>query len=91
MELNTLSVRDAANLSHGQFGYELITDTNTHTGKWVAIYFIADTTFSSLVDPNRTGATLDSSLLFQANGVIEGTFTSITLATGAIFAYKGNQ
>lgn len=85
------SIQEIHNLIMGSYGYTFISTTNVYNGKYHAILFLTNTTFSNLTDATRDGDALDSSITFPAGLVIYGTFTSISLASGAIFAYKSAQ
>jgi len=88
MGIQNYSVKEALNVKLGQGGSTLITDTSAHTGTYVAITFLEATTFTALTDANRDGNTIGSQT-FPVGATIYGTFTSITLASGACIAYKG--
>lgn len=67
----------------------LISDTAAHTGAWNMITIITETaTFTTLTDANRDGNTLTSGTTFYAGTNIYGAFSAITLASGAVIAYK---
>ena len=67
-------------------GGELITDTAAHTGRFKSIFFKEDTEVNT-ASHNYTGNSIDGET-FKAGQTIFGTFTSITLTSGACIAYK---
>lgn len=68
-------------------GFEYISDTNAHTGRFYKLVALADAVIASAVVQNATGNTF-SSVPLNAGDDIEGVFTSVTLASGKIVAYK---
>ncbi len=66
----------------GQNGGKIIADTATYTGDWCEIRVISAAVFTTL-----TGNVTDvGSTSFPANFVLTGKFTTIDLASGAVFA-----
>ena len=72
----------------GQNGTTLINDTGAVTGKWFAIQMISDTVFTTLTDPTMTLHGTYAGMTFLGGELIFGHFTAITLASGAVLAYK---
>jgi hypothetical protein len=72
----------------GQYGGSIIDDTSTHVGKWHSISMITDTVFSAWEPSFDIYGTL-AGITFPAGFILFGNFTSITLASGKIVAYKG--
>lgn len=73
-------------LSLGQGGAEYVTDTTIRNGNFGAIQAVADSVFTALVAGNWTGTT--TSLPLPAGVTIFGNFTSFTLTSGKVVAYK---
>jgi hypothetical protein len=73
-------------LSLGQGGAEYVTDTNIRDGSFGAIQALSDTVFSALVAVNWTGTT--ASLPLPAGVTIYGNFSSFTLFSGKVVAYR---
>lgn len=71
----------------GQKGWDKISDTNVHNGEWFAIKAdgAADAVFTTLTC--NTGDSGDGMTLL-AGDVIYGSFTSIDLTSGTIYAYR---
>jgi hypothetical protein len=68
-------------------GFEYIDDTVAHTGRFWQIYALADASIGSAVIENQTGNTF-TTVPLKAGDFISGVFTSITLASGKVVAYK---
>jgi len=68
-------------------GFEYISDTNAHTGRFWRLYALADAVISTATVQNASGNTF-TSVPLAAGDSIEGVFTSVTLASGKIVAYK---
>ena len=68
-------------------GFEFISDTNEHTGRFCLIYFKEDTVIDSITVQNATGNTLAGET-FVADTKLSGIITSITLTSGACLAYR---
>jgi len=68
-------------------GAEYIEDTSAHTGRFGKIVALEDTVISSLTAQDYTGNAL-TSIQFKANCELCGVFTSITLTSGTVVAYK---
>ena len=68
-------------------GFEYISDTSAHTGRFYKLYALADAVISTATIANASGNTF-SSVPLSAGDQIEGVFTSVTLASGKIVAYK---
>lgn len=66
-------------------GADYINDTNAIEGTWLEIY-ATETATAALVAAN-VGGTL-TGVVITAGTSIEGDFTSITLASGAVWAYR---
>jgi hypothetical protein len=73
-------------LSLGQGGAVYVADTTQTDGAFGAIQAVADTVFSALVAGNWTGTT--ASLPLPAGATIFGNFTSFTLTSGKVVAYR---
>lgn len=68
-------------------GFEYIDDTVAHTGRFWQLYALADAVIASAVIENQTGNTF-ASVPIKAGDSVAGVFTSVTLASGKIVAYK---
>jgi hypothetical protein len=73
-------------LSLGQGGAEYVTDTAIRNGAFGAIQAVEDSAFSALVAGNWTGTT--TNLPLPAGVTIFGNFTSFTLTSGKVVAYR---
>ena len=68
-------------------GFEYIDDTVAHTGRFWQIYALADASIASAVIENQTGNTF-TTVPLKAGDSVSGIFTSVTLASGKVVAYK---
>lgn len=68
-------------------GFEYISDTNAHTGRFFKLYALADAVISAATVQNASGNAF-TSVPLNAGDSIEGVFTSVTLASGKLVAYK---
>ena len=68
-------------------GFEFISDTNAHTGRFSKVYFKEDSVISAITVKNATGNSLASET-FVADTYICGIITSIKLTSGACIAYN---
>lgn len=68
-------------------GFEYISDTAAHTGRFREIYALANAVIASATVANASGNTF-TSVPLDAGDSIQGVFTSITLASGKVIAYK---
>jgi hypothetical protein len=69
-------------------GAEFIDDTAVaHTGRFGKIVALEDSVIASLTAQDWTGNTL-SAIPFKASCEIEGVFTSVTLTSGTVVAYR---
>ena len=68
-------------------GFEYISDTSAHAGRFYKLYALADAVIASAVVQNATGNTF-TSVPLNAGDEICGVFTSVTLASGKIVAYR---
>ena len=78
----------------GGKGFDIITDTNAHTPGtgycYVLLDFKTDTVFSAYTVDST--APIDGTLLgvtWKTPGSICGKFTSVTLTSGSVIAYRG--
>lgn len=73
----------------GENGAVIETGTTALTGDFEAITFLADSTFSTFTSSTITGDSVTSGpLTFPAGLTIFGRWSALTLASGAIIAYK---
>jgi len=68
-------------------GFEFISDTNAHAGRFSKIYFKEDSVINAITVKNATGNSLAGET-FVADTEICGVITSITLTSGACLAYN---
>ena len=95
--LHKLSVVEAGNASLGQAGAKFISDTEEHTGSFVAITMLEDTIFATLTPADTSngygvgsynGNSMASETIPQ--GVtIYGRWTTVDLTSGMVIAYVG--
>jgi hypothetical protein len=74
-------------MSEYAIGFEYISDTAAHTGRFYKIYAVATAVISAATVENASGNSF-TSVPLGAGDSIEGVFTSITLASGKVIAYK---
>jgi hypothetical protein len=79
-------IANDTSLSLGQGGAVYVTNTTQTDGSFGAIQAVADTVFTALVAGNWTGTT--ASLPLPAGATIFGNFTSFTLTSGKVVAYR---
>ena len=79
-------IANDTSLALGQGGAVYVTDTTQTDGSFGAIQAVADAVFSALVAGNWTGTT--TSLPLPAGVTIFGNFTSFTLTSGKVIAYR---
>ena len=80
-------------MSIGYQGSTLITDTEVHNGEWSKVVPYEATVFTTLTDASRNqiaseGGNAIAGESFPALMEITGRFSTITLASGAVIAYK---
>jgi hypothetical protein len=68
-------------------GFELITDTAAHTGRFFRLYALEASVISAATVQNGSGNTF-AAVPLPAGGSIDGVFTSVTLTSGKVVAYK---
>lgn len=68
-------------------GAEFIDDTATHTGRFGEIVALEDSVIASVTAKGYTGNAL-SAIPLKASCEMCGVFTSITLTSGTVVAYK---
>lgn len=68
-------------------GAEYISDTNAHTGRFGKICALEDSVIASLVAEDYTGNAL-TAVPLKATGELYGVFTSVTLTSGTVVAYR---
>jgi hypothetical protein len=68
-------------------GAEYISDTNAHTGRFAKICALEDSVIASLVAEDYTGNAL-TAVPLKATGEMYGIFTSVTLTSGTVVAYR---
>lgn len=95
--INKYTVNESSNVALGQAGAKFISDTESHSGTFVAITMLEDTVFNALTPTDTTngygvgsynGNTMASETIPQ--GVtIYGRWSSIDLTSGLVIAYLG--
>jgi hypothetical protein len=68
-------------------GFEYISDTVAHTGRFHEITAFEDSVIASAVIENQTGNTF-TAVPLKAGDSVRGVFTSITLTSGKVAAYR---
>jgi hypothetical protein len=68
-------------------GFEYISDTSAHDGRFWQLYAVEDAVIASAAIVNKTGNNF-TSVPLKAGDNIMGVFTSVTLASGKVIAYK---
>ena len=68
-------------------GFEYISDTAAHTGRFCKLYALADAVINTATIENASGNSF-SAVPLSAGDEIEGIFTSVTLTSGKVVAYK---
>tara|TARA_Y100001951_G_C11094887_1_gene158772 strand:+ start:215 stop:511 length:297 start_codon:yes stop_codon:yes gene_type:complete len=91
------TVNESSNVALGQTGAKFISDTEVHSGTFVAITMLEDTVFNALTPTDTTngygvgsynGNTMASETIPQ--GVtIYGRWNTIDLTSGLVIAYTG--
>ena len=74
-------------MSDYSIGFEYISDTVAHTGRFYELVAFEDSVIASAVIQNQTGNTF-TSVPLKAGMSVEAVFTSVTLTSGKIAAYK---
>ena len=74
-------------MSDYSIGFEYISDTVAHTGRFYELVAFEDSVIASAVIQNQTGNTF-TSVPLKAGQSVEAVFTSVTLTSGKIAAYK---
>jgi len=95
--INKYTVNESSNVALGQAGAKFISDTEVHSGTFVAITMLEDTVFNALTPTDTTngygvgsynGNTMASETIPQ--GVtIYGRWSTIDLTSGLVIAYLG--
>jgi len=68
-------------------GAEFIDDTAAHAGRFAKVVALEDSVIATLVASDYTGNTL-SAIPLKASCEMCGVFTSVTLTSGTVVAYK---
>mgnify|MGYP003155407334 CR=1 FL=1 len=69
----------------------IITDTNTHTGRFGKIHALSQAVIQTMVAENITengSSNTITSVILKQNVEVEGVITSIQLSSGEIVAYR---
>ena len=74
-------------MSDYSIGFEYISDTVAHTGRFYELVAFEDSVIASAVIQNQTGNTF-TAVPLKAGMCVEAVFTSVTLTSGKIAAYK---
>ena len=84
--INKFAVKEAGNLQFGQVGFSVFSDTSAHTGEFYAIKAVnGNAVVNTAVTP--LGDDLSAITILEGD-IIYGNFTSITLTSGKVLAYK---
>jgi hypothetical protein len=73
-----------------QLGFEYIDDTAAHPGAFCRLYALSTATISAATVRGASGNTF-ATVPIPAGGFIDGQFSSVTLSSGKIIAYKANR
>ena len=68
-------------------GFELISDTAAHPGAYCRLYALSAAVISTAVVRGATGNSF-ASVPLPAGAWIDGQFSSVTLASGTVIAYR---
>ena len=68
-------------------GFDYLSDTAAHAGRFWKLYAVETAVISAATVSNATGNSF-TSVPLNAGDSIEGVFTSVTLASGKVIAYK---
>jgi hypothetical protein len=71
-------------------GFEYIDDTAAHTGAFCRLYAVAAAVITTATVRGASGNTF-ATVPIPAGGYIDGQFSSVTLASGKVVAYKANR
>jgi hypothetical protein len=74
-------------MSDYALGFEYISDTVAHTGRFSELVAFEDSVIASAVIKHQSGNAF-TSVPLKAGQCVEAVFTSVTLASGKIAAYK---
>jgi hypothetical protein len=74
-------------MSDYALGFEYISDTVAHTGRFSELVAFEDSVIASAVIKHQSGNAF-TSVPLKAGQSVEAVFTSVTLASGKIAAYK---
>lgn len=74
-------------MGYGYPGAEYIDDTAAHAGRFGKIVALEDSVINTLTASDYTGNTL-SAVPLKASCEMCGVFTSVTLTSGTVIAYK---
>jgi hypothetical protein len=78
--------------SFGQTGQNLtISDTAAKSGNWTAVQMLSDTVISSITIDGATDAGIAGVASHGAGTIIYGKITAITLTSGTVRMYGGNN
>lgn len=87
---SVLAVSDesAASLQSGlgAAGFDVVDDTDPHTGDWVCIHALEDSELSAVTATGSSGSLAGKTLL--AGDRIFGPITAVTLTSGTVILYK---
>lgn len=76
----------------GQTGQNLtINDTAAHTGNWCAVQILSSTVISSITIDGATDSGLAAVTSYSAGVIVYGKITAITLTSGIVRMYGGNN
>ena len=84
--MSALSRKNVENISLGQYGAEVINDTNSHTIPLQALQCLTDVVISSVTWLNLTGTI--TGITIPSGTVLFGQISKISLTSGIVIGYK---
>lgn len=81
------SSQEVLNIAQGAFGYDIIDDTDTHTGDWGFVKALTDATFDVVLDDALLSGNWNSRTLSRGDS-FWGKITSVKLTSGTLLAYR---
>jgi len=94
LKYGALDQTHIANALGGQMGATLFTDTTARTpgtgNFWIALIVLTDAVFTLLTNDVGLDGNAITGVTFPKGSLIYGRFTAITLASGSLWALRGN-
>tara|TARA_R110000868_G_scaffold851_4_gene6432 strand:- start:3515 stop:3763 length:249 start_codon:yes stop_codon:yes gene_type:complete len=72
-------------------GFEYISDTAAHTGAFCRLYALTAAVLNTATVVRGATGNSFAAVAIPAGGFIDGQFSSVTLTSGTIIAYKANR